>query len=91
MQEENNQTDNNESMLHEITERVKTIDNRLRDLICYTEYIAANLDSSVDYAEFIGKQIEYRNRSQDLKRTESNPGNQTPSFQKFKKMRGAAL
>lgn len=91
MREHNHQNELSDYALREIIGKIKAIDSRLQGLIRYTEYIATNLDSSVDYAEFIGKQIDYTYHPQDLKRTEIDPGNRTPSFKQFNEMRKDSL
>lgn len=43
--------------------KIRALDDRVRRLVSYVEYIACKLDTSVNYSEFIAKNIKQNNAS----------------------------
>lgn len=64
--------------------KIKALDDRLRNLISYTEYIANNVDLAVKYTEFVTN-ILSKNRNTPIFGSSTLKGNDaTPTFSEFK-------
>lgn len=71
----------------ELVGKVRALDSRLRNLITYVEYVAGNLDVSVDYAEYLGEIIA-KHQTQQTIGGSIVPSERTPTFLEYRKLRG---